>query len=32
MLCFRKILESLFWIKDVEWLSVKTRVYLIMLE
>ena len=29
---FRKVLVLLFWIKDVEWLSVKTKVYLMMLE
>ena len=28
----RKILKSLFWIKDCHWLNVKTKVLMIMLE
>ena len=28
---FKQVLDTLLWIKDVEWLSVKTKVYLMML-
>ena len=31
MLCFRPTLDSLFWIKDCVWLSVKTKCDMIEL-